>query len=229
MPLPSESRPPAGGPRSGRARQTVATGLFVLLLLLPGRAAFAQTGGTWLNLGVRTTWFGASSSNHTNNVGWGIAYRFGTGKTGWGPSLGFNWFQTTLKTDIAGRQTPLASVHVRPIMAGYGYTWKRGRLAVEAKGSVGYAFNDLEFDDAARQAYLDRLGTYVSGGVRNSLVLKPEVNVWYDIAPRVGVNLSVGYLYTHPEVHLTTLAGTTTAPYSADMVVVSVGVVYGIF
>jgi len=203
--------------------------LLVLFLLLPGRAAFAQTGGTWLNLGVRTTWFGAVGSSHTSNVGVGIAYRFGTGSTGWGPSIGFNWFETGLKSDIAGQRTTLASIHVRPLMVGYGYTRKTGPLSVEVKGSVGYAFNDMTLDEAARQVYLQRLGTYVTGGVDNSLVLKPEVNIWYDIAPRIGLNFSAGYLFTRPEVTLTTLAGTTTGRRNADMIVLSVGVVYGIF
>ncbi len=220
---------PADAVRGRRLRRRLAIPCLALALLVPGRIASAQSSGTWLNLGVRTTWFGAAGSDHTNNVGFGIAYRFGTGKAGWGPSFGFNWFQTDLKTDVAGLRTTLGSIHVRPLLFGYGYTRKTGPVLVEVKGMVGYAFNSMKLGDGARQAYLDRLDTYVSGGVDNSFVLKPEVNIWYDIAPRVGLNFSAGYLFTRPEVTLTTLAGTTTTRWNADMIVLSVGVVYGIF
>jgi hypothetical protein len=200
-----------------------------LFLLCPGRAAFAQSGGTWLNLGVRASWFGATNATHSDHTGVGLAWRIGTSTTGWHPSIGFNWFETTLSTKVGGRMTTLGNLHVRPLMAGYGYTRKRGPLAVEVKAMVGYAFDSLSLDDSLRNAYLQASGSWVSGNVANGFVAKPEVNLWYDVAPRIGINVAAGYLWTRPDVTLHTATGATSQRFSADMVVLSVGVVYGIF
>jgi len=227
--LPSRS-PVSARPTAVRhSRGGAAAVVCALVLFGTVRPVLAQSSGTWLNLGIGVTQFEAAAADHTNNVGWGLAWRFGTSSTGWGPSVGFNWFDTGLKTRVAGQPTALGSLHVRPVMVGYGYTRRRGHVSIEVSGMVGYAFNHLSVGGQFRQAYLEKLGTWVSGHAHNSFVAKPQVSIWYDIAPRVGLNFSAGYLLTRPDITLTTGAGAQTMRWNADMAVLSVGIVYGIF
>jgi hypothetical protein len=204
--------------------------LFLASICGTARPARAQTKHTWLNLGVGVTTFqSTNAADHSDNFGVGVAWRLGRGETGWSPSIGFNWYETGLRTPVAGRATRVGSIHVRPIMFGYGYTWRRARTAIGARASGGYAFNSISINSALRQAYLQDFNTWVAGNIGNSWVAKPELSVWYDLAPRIGVNLSLGYLFNRPTVILTTPAGQTRQRWNADMVTLSFGVVYGIF
>jgi hypothetical protein len=205
--------------------------LTILLLALvcgPARSAAAQTKHTWLNLGVGATTFQSTDADHSDNFGVGIAWRLGRSKTGWSPSIGFSWYETGLRTAVAGRTTQVGSIHVRPIMFGYGYTWRRNRTAISANAVGGYSFNSISINNALRQAYLQDFNTWVAGNIANSWVAKPALNFWYDLAPRFGLNLSLGYLLNRPTVILTTPAGRTRQRWNADMVTLSFGVVYGI-
>lgn len=207
--------------------------VFIVTLLIGGaaaRPALAQSSGTWLNLGVGITSFQSTdSAGHSNNFGIGVAWRLGHPKTGWSPSVGFNWYETTLELPIVGQPTRLGSIHVRPIMAGYGYTRRLGRTAIGAKVAGGYAFNNLSVNNALRQAYLNDFDTWVSGNIANSWVVMPQAGVWYDLTSRVGVNVSLGYLLNRPIVTLTTATARTHERWNADMVTLSFGVVYGVF
>src|SRR5690348_2758149 len=215
------------------SRRPVSWLIVVTTVLLAGAAAspaFAQSRGTWLNLGVGVTTFRSTDvADHSNNFGIGLEWRLGHSNTGWGPSIGFNRYHTTLKIRVVGQPTELGSIHVRPIMAGYGYTRRLGRAALGARIAGGYAFNSISVNDRLRQAYLNAFGTWVSGNIANSWVLNPQVGVWYDLTSRFGVNVSLGYLLNRPTVTLTTAAAQTHARWHADMATLSVGVVYGIF
>jgi hypothetical protein len=193
-------------------------------------AALAQTKQTWLNLGVGVTTFQSTKpGTHSDNLGVGIAWRIGHGGGGWTKSIGFGWYETGLRTSVAGLETRVGSIHVRPIMFGYGYTVQRGRAAVEMKTLGGYSFNTISVDNQLRQNYLNAFDTWVSGNIHNSWVVEPEASLWYDLTSRVGVNVSLGYMLNRPIVVLTTGSGPTPQRWNADMVVMSFGVVYGIF
>ena len=52
----------------------------------------------------------------------GLLWRFGTSKGGWGFHWGLNWYAVKLERPIGGTAIELGELHVRPVMAGYGYT-----------------------------------------------------------------------------------------------------------
>lgn len=207
--------------------------LIILLLALVcgmARPARAEAKRTWLNLGVGVTTFQSTNeADHTDNLGIGVTWRIGRSETGWGPRIGFSWYETGLQMPVDGRQTRVGSIHVRPIMGGYGYTWRRGRAAISADAVGGYAFTSISTSNALHQAYLQDFHTWVAANISNSWVARPEVGVWYDLAPRIGVNVTLGYVLNHPTVTLTTASGQTRQRWNADMATLSFGVVYGIF
>jgi hypothetical protein len=57
----------------------------------------------------------------------------------------------------------------------------------------------------------------------------PEVSMWRDLNEKVGLNVSVGYMFARPEVSVETAAGTFHHSVHADMVRLKVGAVYSIF
>src|SRR5436309_1885454 len=52
----------------------------------------------------------------------GFQWRLGHSDSGWGWKFGFNWYSTEIGATVAGQPVALGELHVRPIMAGYGYT-----------------------------------------------------------------------------------------------------------
>ena len=63
----------------------------------------------------------------------------------------------------------------------------------------------------------------------NTLVVKPEIGVWYDVNKKVGVNVNAGYMVARPDVTVVTDAGTDFRTARADQFILKVGVVYSIF
>jgi hypothetical protein len=60
-------------------------------------------------------------------------------------------------------------------------------------------------------------------------VLKPEVQVWYDVNSRFGLKLEGGYLIARPSVVITSSLGEDDRPVRADTLLVTIGVVFSIF
>ena len=163
-------------------------------------------------------------------LGPGLLWRFGTPKTGWGFHWGLNWYAVKLERPIGGAVTELGELHVRPLMAGYGYTHIMGRYSVTADVLGGYAIGSIGLSDPAIDAYRRTLGVpSVSARATNTLVLKPEIGVWYDITRKVYLNVNAGYMMARPDVAIETAAGIDMRKARADQFVLKVGVVYSIF
>lgn len=163
-------------------------------------------------------------------LGPGLLWRFGAPKAGWGFHWGLNWYAVKLERPIGGSGTELGDLHVRPFMAGYGYTHVIRRYAITADVLGGYAIGSINLSDAAIDAYRRTLGVPgVSGKATNTLVLKPEIGVWYDLTERVFVNLNAGYMMARPDVTIDSAAGSFIRKARADQFIVKVGVVYSIF
>ena len=60
-------------------------------------------------------------------------------------------------------------------------------------------------------------------------MLKPELNVWYDLNKSFGLNLNAGYMIARPDVIVDTTAGQDKRTARADQFILKVGVVYSIF
>ena len=126
----------------------------------------------------------------------GPLIRVGSGR-GLGLAIGLNWFQADLQS-LEGGGLILTRVKVRPIMAGIGYTLASDRLSVSPSIVGGFAFNSLRVTDTGAVA-----GLPVE--VANSWVWRPGMSIWYDINPRVALNVTVGRLMTR--LHVTVLDG----------------------
>jgi hypothetical protein len=145
-------------------------------------------------------------------------------KVGWtrgfGPAVGFGWFQADVHS-AAAQPEVLSRVHVKPIMAGIGYTFTSGRVSVSPSIIGGVAFNSLTITDTGAAA-----GVAVE--VDNSFAWRPGLSVWFD-AGRVAFNVSSGYLLT--DLRITVLEGGRLVKRDArgDTTLVHVGVAYKLF
>jgi hypothetical protein len=163
-------------------------------------------------------------------LGPGLLWRFGAPKPGWGFHWGLNWYAVDVDRPIGGLGTELGELHIRPFMAGYGYTQIIRKYAITADVLGGYAFGSIGVSPTAIDAYRSRLGAQsVSGNASNTLVLKPEIGVWYDLNKKVGINANAGYMFARPDVTISSSLGSETRKARADQFILKVGVVYSIF
>ena len=142
-------------------------------------------------------------------------------RDGLGPAIAFNWTDALIESGPEGRPG-LATVRLRPVMVGVEYGVARGRLAAGASIVAGYAFNSLDAD-------ITQAGPGRAVAVGNSFVWRPGVSLWYDVAPRLGINLFAGYLFTRPRVTFASDTAILTDRLPANAVVVSIGTAYWIF
>ena len=163
-------------------------------------------------------------------LGPGLLWRFGKSKGGWGFHWGLNWYAVKLERPIGGQVTELGELHIRPLMAGYGYTRLIRRYAITADVLAGYAFGSINISDLATAAYQRTLGVpSASASATNTLVLKPEIGVWYDLNKKVYINVNAGYMMARPDVLIESIAGVDRRKARADQFILKVGVAYSIF
>jgi hypothetical protein len=192
--------------------------------------ASAQTDSR-LAVGASVTTRVTTSSDAHGSAAVGFEWRLGHATPGWGwqTSL-FGWFDTDVEGPVATSRIDLGHVRVRPIMAGYGYTWVRGRTAITADLVGGYTLNSFRLDGPALADYAQRLGaTGVESEATNAFALKPEVQVWYDINNRFGLRLNGGYLIAHPSLVIRSSLGEDVRPVHADTFLITAGIVYSLF
>ena len=209
----------------------------LVLLLAPIARASAQNDAQAENrfaLGaefkVKTSDRASQEDYARGQLGPGLLWRVGTPKSGWGFHWGLNWYAVKLERPIGGSVTELGELHVRPFMAGYGYTRVIGRYSVTADVLGGYAIGSIALSDPAVDAYRRTLGVPgVTAGATNTLVVKPEIGVWYDATKKVYLNVNAGYMMARPDVTVETAAGTEIRKARADQFILKVGVVYSIF
>ena len=172
---------------------------------------------------------GAGASVRLNNpAGDALAQKVGIGPmlrlrsgNGLGPTIAFNWTDAEIEASPTGLPA-LATVRIRPVMAGVQYGFTRGRLGAGASVVAGYAFNSLAIDKTVA-------GSGRAVDVSNSFVWRPGVTLWYDVTQRIGLNVFGGYLFTRPEVTFVSDTEVVTHRLRANAVVISVGMAYWIF
>jgi hypothetical protein len=213
---------------------SVRIGLATLLLaaaVVP--RASAQTEDYKFALGGDFGVKAASEHDARGGLGIGFLWRIGKSKTGWGFKYGLNWFAEDVTQPVAGLETVLGEIRIRPIMGGYGYTkvmGQSGRSAVSAHVMGGYAFSSFTLAPSAADTYRDRLGAQSLGvDVSNTFVVKPEIGYWYDLNRKVGVHLSAGFMVARPKLTVSNSLGSGTERLRADIFMFKVGAVYKIF
>jgi hypothetical protein len=197
------------------------------MVAAPAPAA-AQTDST-LSLGGGVAHYHPIDDEAHDSTGFAIVYRFGRPE-GWRPAVGFNWFTTRFDAQVGDTKAELGDLRVRPIMGGYGYTMRRGRVSVSASAIGGVAFNSFEPSTSARIAYADALNrVLLDVKASNSLVGRTEVVTWYDLNARFGLMAVVGYIAARPNVTIITDVGSEKRRLTADSLKFQVGVGYSIF
>jgi len=160
----------------------------------------------------------------------GILWRFGRSQTGWGFHWGLNWYSTDIDRSIVGQNIELGELKVRPFMAGYGYTYNYRRYSITAAILGGFALTSMTLAPGAGDVYVNRLGARaVTSDASNTLVAKPEVNVWYDINKKFGLNVTAGYMIARPSVNVRSTLGTDSSRVRADMFTIKAGLAYSVF
>jgi hypothetical protein len=209
----------------------------ICLLICPAAAASAQDDAPEKNrfaLGaefkVKTSDRASQEDYARGQLGPGLLWRFGTSKPGWGFHWGLNWYAVKLERPVGGSVVELGELHIRPIMAGYGYTYRIRRYAITADVLGGYAIGTIKISDPASAAYQRAQGvSSAEANATNTLVLKPEIGVWYDVTRKLYVNLNAGYMMARPDVEIVTTAGVDKRKARADQFIVKVGMVYSLF
>ena len=138
---------------------------------------------------------------------------------GLNPTVGFTWLDTQLREGESG--AALAALRLRPVMGGLEYRVGEGRVTAAASIVAGYAFNSLSPDTT-------QAGAGRAIAVSNSFAWRPGASVWFDVSPRVSLNLFGGYLLTRPELTFASDLSVVTRQVTAHTVIISAGVAYWI-
>jgi hypothetical protein len=200
-----------------------------MLLIVTGSDASAQSDNRFA-LGANFSTRVLTDESARGHRGLGLLWRFGEGRSGWGWHWAFNWYSADLRQPVGGRDVEFGTLHVRPFMAGYGYSYRLNRELVTASVVGGYAFNSMSLAPAAADAYHDRLGARsLTSSTSNAFVVRPGVSFWHDVSEKVGLNVSVGFLVARPRVTVRSTLGEDERRIRADTFQVKVGLAYSIF
>ena len=129
-----------------------------------------------------------------DDVNNGVAFGVNAGLApapGFGPTLGFGWYQQDLTLSRASGDREVGRLRVRPVMVGVGYTWVKDRVAIGASVNAGVSFNSIRLNDEYRTFFGP--GTEVRVDASNSFAVRPQLRVEYAVARKVGVFTSAGY------------------------------------
>jgi hypothetical protein len=209
-------------------------GSLTIGLALVAATAIAQTNNKFAigaDFKIRATDRASKDDYAHAKLGPGLLWRFGHGREGWGFHWGLNWYAVDIDRSIGGLATELGELKVRPIMAGYGYSYRMNRrLSITGDILGGYAFGSIGLVPSAVDAYERRLGgQFATARASNTFVLKPELSVWYDLNKDFGLNVNAGYMIARPDVIVDTTTGQDKRTARADQFILKVGIVYSIF
>jgi hypothetical protein len=203
--------------------------LVALLVFIGVSEAHAQSDNR-IALGANFSIRGLVDESAHGHRGIGLLWRFGEGDSGWGWQWALNWFDADIRQSVGGSTVELGELRVRPIMAGYGYSYRRGRQLFTASILGGYAFASMSLTPDATDAYHDRLGARsLTLTTSNPLVVRPGFSVWHDLSDKVGLNISTAFLVARPQVTIRSTIGEDERRIRVDTFQLKIGLAYSIF
>ena len=132
-----------------------------------------------------------------------------------------------LERPIGGVVTELGELHVRPVMAGYGYTRVYSRYSITADARrLRHRLDELSDGNGGVPRTLGVGAPKPRRG--NTFVLKPEIGVWYDFTRKLYLNVNAGYMFARPDVEIVT-PPIDNRTARADQFILKVGIVYSLF
>jgi hypothetical protein len=198
------------------------------LFTLRALSAHGQTDAKFA-LGYQFGMRGAIDQEAHGGMVSGLLWRFGTSDPGWGFHWGLGWYSTDIDRSIVGNSVELGELHVRPFMAGYGYTYNIGRYSITADVLGGLAVTSFSLTPVATDAYYDVGARSLSSDVSMTPVAKPEVSVWYDISEKLGLNVNAGMMIARPNLTIRSTLGDQSMRLRADSLQIKAGLAYRIF
>jgi hypothetical protein len=205
----------------------LALALLFCTFAIPARA---QTDGRFA-IGAQVSSRVAPGDGTHGAAGVALLWRIGHSKPGFGWDWGLNWYSAQIDR-LASDTSPfeLGELHVRPVMAGYGYTHLFGRTAVKVGALGGYAFTTFQTRPAGEMALRRQMGVAsLSTDTSNTFVVKPQVIVWHDLSKKMGLNMSLGYVLARPRLTISTPDGDDARRLRADVIMFRVGLVYSVY
>ena len=170
-----------------------------------------------LAVGASAGWRAHRAANLIDGFTLGPLVKLGSGR-GFGPAVGFDWFSASVESMGPGT----ARIHVRPIMAGVGYTLTGDGVSAAFSVVGGYAFNSLKGVDPDTS-----LGLPLDIG--NSVVWRPGVSLWVDTSRRTALNVSIGYVFTRLRLTALDDGRLRERTQRGDALLVRAGMVYRLF
>jgi hypothetical protein len=206
-------------------RALILTALAVAMFATTARAQSQAV----ISLGLTTSSYDPTRPLGQSATSIGPVLRFNLGP-GFGPTIGFDWYIVGVETIVDGQHVYVGRVRVKPVMGGITYQKKWGKYWGSLSLVGGYAFAHLDFNDRAVPAFGASLGAHrLSFDAANSFVFRPQVAMWYDASPRVGITASLAYIGVRPKLRIASDVGVRQVPLDAACTVLTFGVVYGIF
>ena len=141
---------------------------------------------------------------------------------GFGPTIGFGWYRGDLRMSRISGDLEVGRLRVRPLMAGIGYTWVKGRVATSTSINLGISFNSIRLNDEYRALFAPGAEPRVDAS--NSFAARPQLRIEYAIARKVGVYSSAGYFYTEFDNVIETPGGRFENEWDASSFNIFVGV-----
>ena len=140
-------------------------------------------------------------SDVTKGWGTGVSIGLSPGRTnGWRYPFALTFFSQDLHSPNG---IEFASVRTRAILGGIGYGWHFGRLSTGVQVQTGYAFNHATLGEDVEHAFDVPDGT-VSLDVGNSWLIRPAIKAEYFITTKFTVRVSGDYVYSRPDIVVTT-------------------------
>src|SRR5262245_31208252 len=205
--------------------------LCAALALLPFVSTARAQEHNSLAVGVSVTHRFATDARADPDDSVGLTFRWGHTDTGWGWQFGLNWFATNLERQIGNRVVQFGELKVRPVLVGYGYTKAFSeRVSVTAELVGGLAVTTFELAPEADDALhaLAAQSVRVSTGLLTP-VLRPQVDMWYDLNRKFGLRFGGGYVMARPKVTLSTSISHESERVKTDAFAIGAGVVYRLF
>ena len=208
--------------------------LGVLIAMMLPLTAHAQT-GKHIAIGASVAAHDYTNERIRQGVGIMLLYRVapnGTEANGlsWGPSATIGFSRADVSSDVAGGDVTVGKLQSIPALVGFGPHYRHGRWWTGLSVTAGASFNSFTIDDAARQAYEERLGEELeSVDAKTAFAVQPGVSVWYDVGSRLGLYSGVSYFYSRPKASITAGGVTTTETWNSDYLGLSGGAVFGLF
>ena len=143
---------------------------------------------------------------------------------GFGPTIGFGWYEGDLTLPGVSGEVAVGRLRVRPLMAGIGYSWVNGRVATGVSINAGISFNSIRLADQYPAFF--GAGSQVRVDASNSFAARPQFRVEYAVARKVGVYSSLGYFFTEFDNVIETPAGRFENEWDASSFNIFVGVMF---